>query len=234
MWRGGKRHAAQAAAGEPHGAGDMNRRIGLLAMMAPVWSAGTYFALSALRPEFSHFTKAISELGSVDAPRAWIWNVFGYILPGIAVALLGLGIGKRFAKQAGSRVPAWALIASGLFLVLSGVFPGDFENRTSTTMMVHAAGSIGCFVLFLVAAFSLPRILRRSAKWRPFVWPSLALAGGLIVTGFCAPEARQASDSASGSPAFFSGSRWLATLFTPILDKTMTRRNVRYSRRLMA
>jgi amino acid transporter len=81
-------------------------------------------------------------------------------------------------------VPAWALIASGLFVVLSGVFPGDFENRTSLTMIVHAVGSIGTFVMFLVAAFSLPRVLHRFREWRPFVWPSLVLAGGSIVMGF--------------------------------------------------
>jgi len=48
----------------------MNRTIGLLAMIVPVWFAATYFVQSALRPELSHLTKAVSELGSVDAPRA--------------------------------------------------------------------------------------------------------------------------------------------------------------------
>lgn len=153
-------------------------------MIMPVWFAGIYLTLSTLRPEYSHLTKAISELGSIDAPRAWIWNLLGYILPGIAVALLGLGIGNRFAKESGARVPARALIASGFFMALSGVFPADFENRTSLTMIVHSVGSIGSFVVFLVAAFSLPRVLRRFSKWRPFVWPSLALTGGTIATGF--------------------------------------------------
>jgi hypothetical protein len=69
-------------------------------------------------------------------------------------------------------------------MALSGVFPGDFENRTSMTMIVHAVGSVGSFLVFLVAAFSLPRVLRRFREWQPFVWPSLALAGGSIVTGF--------------------------------------------------
>ena len=153
-------------------------------MIVPVWFAGIYLTLSSIRPEYSHLTKAVSELGSVDAPRAWIWNLLGFILPGIAVSLLGLGIGNRFAKEPGARVPALALIASGLFMALSGVFQGDFENRTSMTMIVHAVGSIGSFVVFLVAAFSLPRVLRRFREWRPFVWPSLALAWASIITGF--------------------------------------------------
>ena len=162
----------------------MNRRIGILAMIVPVWFGSVYGIMAVLRPDYSHLTKAISELGSVDAPRAWIWNLLGYILPGMAVALLGLGIGNRFAKESGARVPAWALIASGLFMALSGVFPGDFENRTSITMIVHAVGSFGSFLVFLVAAFSLPRVMRRFREWEPYVWPSLVLAAGSIVTGF--------------------------------------------------
>jgi hypothetical protein len=49
-------------------------------MLSPLWFAVVYLALSAARPEYSHLTKAISELGSVDAPRAWVWNIFGYII----------------------------------------------------------------------------------------------------------------------------------------------------------
>jgi hypothetical membrane protein len=163
---------------------NINRRIGLVAAIVPVWFAAIYFALSSVRPEYRHLTKAISELGSVDAPRAWVWNLFGYILPGLAIALLGAGIRNRFAHEPRARVPTWALIASGLFMALSGVFPGDFENRTSTTMILHTVGSIGSFVVFLVSAFSFPRVMRRFAGWRHFVWPSLALAAASIFTGF--------------------------------------------------
>ena len=163
---------------------NLDRRIGLVATIVPAWFAAIYFALSSIRPEYRHLTKAISELGSVDAPRAWIWNVLGYILPGLAIALLGMGLRNRFAQELGARVPAWALVASGLFMALSGVFPGDFENRSSTTMILHAIGSIGSFVVFLVSAFSFPRVMRRFAAWRLFVWPSLALATASIFTGF--------------------------------------------------
>lgn len=162
----------------------MNRKIGLLAMFSPLLFAAVYLTMSSMRPEYSHLTKAISELGSLDAPRAWAWNIFGYMIPGLLVALLGLGIRNRFATTRGALLPAVALVASGLFMTLSGVFPGDFDNRTSTTMIVHTVGSLGCFVAFLVAAFSLPRIMRQAREWRPLVWPSLALAFTSILTGF--------------------------------------------------
>lgn len=162
----------------------MNRRIGLLAMMSPVWFASVYGIMVALRPDFSHLTKAISELGSVGAPRALAWNVLGYIVPGLCVALLGFGIRDRFARVRGVSIPAWGLIGSGLLMALSGLFPGDFENRMSTTMIVHAVGSIGSFAAFLVGALALARVVRHAHAWRPFVAPSLALVAGSIATGF--------------------------------------------------
>ncbi len=51
-------------------------------------------------------------------------------------------------------------------------------------MIVHGVGSIGSFVMFLVAAFSLSRVLGQLRQWQPFMWPSVALAGGSIATGF--------------------------------------------------
>ena len=161
-----------------------NRQIGILAMVVPVWFTALYLVLAGLRPEYSHLTKAISELGSVDAPRAWVWNLLGYVLPGAIVSLLGFGIWKHFALEAGIRTPAWALIASGLLMALSGIFQGDFENRTSFTMVMHAIGSLGSFIAFLVCGFSLPRVLRRSVQWRPLAWPTLALVLPSIGTGF--------------------------------------------------
>jgi hypothetical membrane protein len=153
-------------------------------MAVPVWFAAVYLILAGLRPEYSHLTKAISELGSLDAPRAWVWNLGGYIIPGAVVSLLGFGLGRHFVRQAGIRLASWALIASGLLMALSGVFPGDFENRTSFTMLMHSLGSLGSFVAFLLGAFALPSIWRRSAPWRPLTWPALALVLGSILTGF--------------------------------------------------
>src|SRR6266850_3851082 len=161
-----------------------NRQIGILAMVVPVWFTAVYLILAGLRPEYSHLTKAISELGSVDAPRAWVWNLLGYVLPGAIVSLLGLGIGKHFASEAGIRTPSWALIASGLLMALSGIFQGDFENRASFTMVMHAAGSLGSFAAFLVCGFALPRVLWRFVQWRPLAWPALALVLGSIASGF--------------------------------------------------
>ncbi len=77
-----------------------------------------------------------------------------------------------------------SLIASGLFMAMSGVFPGDFENRTSPTMLLHAFGAFGSFIAFLISGFSAPALLRRHSEWCAYVWPSTAIVILSIASGF--------------------------------------------------
>jgi len=161
------------------------KNIGLIALVTPFWFLAIYLVMSSRRPEYSHLTKAISELGSLDAPNRWFWNVLGYILPGLAIALLGVGLKRDFAlARRPALIPPFALIASGLFMTMSGVFPGDFENRTSATMILHTVGSLGSFAAFLVAGLWLPKAFRSRESWRWVAWPSVALGVASIVTGF--------------------------------------------------
>lgn len=160
------------------------RTIGFLALLCPFWFASVYLVLSGIRPEYSHLTKAISELGSVDAPRAALWNILGYFTSGIVIALLGLGVKREFRADSRSHLPSYALMASGAFMAMSGVFPGDFENRSSMTMLLHTVGSIMCFVAFLVAGFTFPRVMKHTARFRAAVWPSIVLVCASIIAGF--------------------------------------------------
>jgi len=161
------------------------KQIGVIATGTPVWFLAVYLVMSSLRPEYSHLTKAISELGSLDAPNMWAWNILGYILPGLTIALLAIGLKREFSDSGRKIVvPSMALAASGLFMAMSGIFPGDFVHRTSTTMFLHTVGSLGSFVAFLVAGFWLPTFFRSRPDWHWVAWPSLVLVIGSIVTGF--------------------------------------------------
>ena len=161
------------------------KRIGQIGVIAPLWFFCLYVIMSSRRPEYSHLHKAISELGSLDAPNLWIWNVLGYIVPGLAVSLLGFGLNREFS-QASQRMltPTAALVTSGLLMALSGVFPGDFQDRASATMILHSIGSVGSYAGFLIAGFWLPKVFRQHEGWRWIVWPSLALVVGSVATGF--------------------------------------------------
>ena len=156
--------------------------IGATALATPFWFLTVYLIMSSIRPEYSHLTKAISELGSLDAPNLWYWNVLGYIIPGFAICALGVGLKCEFTSH--SKVPAYALMLSGLLMTLSGIFPGDFDNRSSFTMMMQTVGSLGSFVAFLVSGFWYPKIFRSSSVWSSISWLSLSLVILSIASGF--------------------------------------------------
>ncbi|MGH8141587.1 MAG: DUF998 domain-containing protein [Steroidobacteraceae bacterium] len=165
----------------------MNRRktIGIIAVVTPFWFLAVYLIMAGLRPEYSYLTKAISELGSVHAPHRWIWNIFGFITPGLAIALLGVGLKSELSDAGRSaRVPALAVTASGLFMALAGVFPGNFINRTAPTMIMHTIGAYGSGIFFLIAGFWLPFVFRKRPHWRWLAWLSLGLVFGMLAGDF--------------------------------------------------
>lgn len=144
---------------------------------------GAYLIISTTRSDFSHATKAISELGSVDVAGKWAWNLFGYILPGALVSLFSVGLYRGVASGRGSKLPLAGIFLSGAFMALAGIFPGDFEHRNSTTMLLHTIGSFGSYVFFLIGAFTYPRVMRITDHWKPAIRPLLILTWLSIIFG---------------------------------------------------
>lgn len=143
----------------------------------------TYFVMASMRSEYSFKYKAISELGSLDAPNLWFWNAFGYIIPGLLIALFSIGLYKYSAEKNSSKISYYAFILSGLFMTLSGIFPANMENRKSVTTIVHIIGSYGSYISFLFTAFTFPKIWKKNKNWRPIVKPTLICVWLTIIFG---------------------------------------------------
>jgi hypothetical membrane protein len=73
--------------------------VGFLGIAACVvfWAAS--FVLGALRPSYSHSLNTISELGARGTPNAIWWNVVGFIVPGLLLALAGGVIAQSIASN---------------------------------------------------------------------------------------------------------------------------------------
>jgi hypothetical membrane protein len=164
---------------------DVIRRFaGFLAMALPVWFTAIYFLVSSLRNDYRHFNMAISELGSMGTPNALLWNLLGYIASGGVIFYLGWVSRNIQPKSKLGLIVAGAIATSGMMMLLSGVFPGDFENRTSTTMILHTIASILGYLFFLIGGFGLLKISAKSEIFKGvhyFLFVTLLLS---IVTGF--------------------------------------------------
>lgn len=154
-----------------------NRKYAILGLSSTVLLWTTYFIMANQRPEYSFLYKLVSELGTLDAPNKWTWNIFGYIIPGILISIYSIGLYKSMASTKSSKLSLIGLFFMGFFLTFSGVFPGDLDNRSSTTTILHMLGSYGSYLFFLVGTFSFSKLMKHNSYWKSsnvtlqiFVW----------------------------------------------------------------
>ena len=151
----------------------MNRRsIGLLGVGAWIlfWSASVVFG--ALRPSYSPVANTVSELGAIGTPHATLWNVFGFVVPGTLLAVVGAAIaGTANDRPSFSRTLAtFLLVLSGLAVAGQGLMPAAMVNGVAD---ITSASTRGHFISSLIsgAAWALGTLLlvgpmKRNPRWR--------------------------------------------------------------------
>lgn len=160
-----------------------NKSYAIIGILANIIFWVTYIIMSNLRPDYSFLYKAVSELGSTDVPNKWIWNSLGYVLTGILIAIFSYGLFINITQKNANKLPLIGFVLSGLFMSISGIFPGDFTNKQSTTMLLHTIGSFGSYLLFLIGAFTYPKQMRKSEYWSSAVKPTLTFTWLTIIFG---------------------------------------------------
>ena len=142
-------------------------RAGVLANVI-FW--GALFAFAALYPGYTHSHKAISELGAFGAPNALAWNLVGFIIPGILLALCGSAIAIRVDGQRTALY--WLLILSGLGFSGAGIFPAEMRDGSpamdSAWTMGHIIMSFVSGIPWIIASAILVQHVKRSPKWQRF------------------------------------------------------------------
>lgn len=153
------------------------KNFAVIGILAPIVFLFTYLIMANLRPEYSLLYKQISELGSLDAPNKWVWNIFGYIIPGILVSIYSIGLYKSIISKKSNKWPLIGIFLSGVFMSFSGIFPADMDDRTSSTTLLHMMGSYGSYLFFLIGTFTYPKLMNLNSYWKNgnlilllFVW----------------------------------------------------------------
>ncbi|MDB5234725.1 MAG: hypothetical protein JWR44_1718 [Hymenobacter sp.] len=160
----------------------MKKQFAVLGMAGGVLSSATLIGMAALRTDgYSHLTKAVSELGSVDAPhRAW-FNWLGYIGPGMLIAAFSYGLSRSFTGPASRKLPFVLLGLSGLLMALAGICPVDMDHRDTSSSLLHAVGSLGSGLAWLGCAITIGLQLRQEPAWADLRQPLWGLVGLAVV-----------------------------------------------------
>jgi hypothetical membrane protein len=123
----------------------------------------------------------MSELGAVDAQYAIVMNTLGFPLLGLFFMLFAVGVNRGISGGEGTRVGPFLMIISGVFLILTGVFPCD-----SGCIDVTVIGGLHSLFATLAALTMIPvplAIVLRiydDLTWRRYVWFSWMTT---IITG---------------------------------------------------
>ncbi len=144
-----------------------NKTNGLIGITAVVIGISTIIIMAELRTDgYNHFNKAVSELGSTDAPNRWVFNILGFIIPGLLISVFSFNLLKEFRTFPIKSYPFYLFILSGLFLTIAGLFPANMENKKSMTTIMHSIGALGGGVFWFLCALTLWWQLKKNNIWK--------------------------------------------------------------------
>lgn len=165
------------------------RKIGWIGIAAVLLGSITIIVMAALRTDgYNHFHKAVSELGSIDAPNMWIFNILGYIIPGILISIFGFKFTTAFQNPNLKSYPFYLLGISGLLMCLAGVFPVDMENRRSIISTIHGIGAMASGGFWLLSALTIWWQLKKIDGWKVAAYASFFIPFIMIAAMSLVPE----------------------------------------------
>jgi hypothetical membrane protein len=137
-----------------------------IGVIAVVLSVSAIIVMAEIRTDgYNHAHKAVSELGSLDAPHKWVFNILGYFIPGVLLALFSFNLKNHFVIPMKSY-SFYFLLLSGLLWALAGIFPADMDHKNSFCTVMHIIGSMGSGLFWLLSALTLWWQLKKDNDWK--------------------------------------------------------------------
>ncbi len=131
------------------------------------WTA--LFIFAAAYPGYSHSHKAISELGALGAPHALLWNLFGFIVPGVLLSMCGAGLAKAIEVSDRRTAVYWLLVMSGVGFAGTGLIPAEVRDGSpfmrSPFTLGHVLMTFLSGIPWVIAAFLLIGRAKRNPVW---------------------------------------------------------------------
>jgi len=151
-------------------------------IIGPIIYAIVLFTLGALEPGYDPILQSMSELGDIDAPYAIIMNTLGFPLLGIFFMLFAVGVHQNISSGEGTKIGPFLIVISGLFLILTGIFPCDPDciDVTVTGGLHSLFATLAALVMIPVPLAIVPRVYSNQT-WHWYVWLCWVV---VIISGF--------------------------------------------------
>ena len=164
----------------------------------------------------------VSDLGSLRASSAWIYNQVGANLSGLLVVALGLGLWRALSPDALGRLGAAVLVAQGISAFLDGIFRLDCRGidaaceNESWHARAHKIETGFTAALGLVAVVLLALAFRQNPRWRDSWLPTIAVIPALFLANLAFSAIGDGAATRAGTVVVFL---WIAFLGVRLLQK---------------
>ncbi len=150
----------------------------------PVLFTSVVILCAALRPEYSHVSQFMSELGETGGSHASLMNFLGFIPSGLLLAFFGASLASLRPCTALSLAAAALIIVFGLGITGAGVCscdPGCPRQGLSTEAMLHQVVSITAFIAGVLGIALWAYRFRELPAWRSLWRYSAATSATALV-----------------------------------------------------
>jgi len=133
---------------------------------------------------YSHALHPLALLGADGVPNALVFNLVGFIVPGLLASVVALGLYRALPAAAGwlPRIGARMLLVSALAFAAQGLFPLDPQDMDGQASGLHAAAWMIWWIAFVAGAPLLASGLRRIRA------VTIAVACALLAMMFVPPS----------------------------------------------
>ncbi len=160
-------------------------RLLLLAGIAgPLLFASVVILVGSLRPDYSHMSQFMSELGEAGGQFAGAMNYLGFMLSAALILAFVLASRTRLPRNRLNSIAATLLIVFAISMFFAGVFSCDVgcsPSEPTLDQKLHDVFSIIAFPAFTAGVFFWGLSLFRNASWHRFGIYSLVTAGLSLV-----------------------------------------------------
>ena len=99
-----------------------NKSILHLGFLVPVIFWLTLLLSGRIYPEYNHLSNLVSELGALDAPSRWVFNL-GLLMCALLSLVFSIRLVRACRRSGLSTLPAWLLTVHGLSMAAAAIFP---------------------------------------------------------------------------------------------------------------
>jgi hypothetical membrane protein len=141
----------------------------LCGILAPVLWAGAVIFCGSLRPEYSHLTQYISELGERGSSTEFMIRYAGFVPTGLMHVVFAAFLYVVFKGSQPAAIAAMLLAINGLARIGAGIFPcevGCAGPRLLLSQKLHSLSSGVGFFALIGAAILWGVLLRRYQRLR--------------------------------------------------------------------